>query len=126
MGLDAGPRTALASRAAAPWIHPSSTRRSPPAPVDVATGYHFDARIETLHLRALADDRHAIPPYDALVLASSAFLRGHPSLAEALGALDGTIDDAKMRAASALVDRDGQSPEAAAKWLEPDIAGGSR
>jgi osmoprotectant transport system permease protein len=94
--------------------------------VDVATGYTTDARIETLHLRALTDDRHAIPPYDALVLASSAFLVAHPSLARALRALDGTIDDAKMRAASALVDRDGQSSEAAAKWLDGESAAGGR
>jgi osmoprotectant transport system permease protein len=91
--------------------------------VDVATGYTTDARIETLHLRALADDRHAIPPYDALVLASAAFLHAHPPLAEALRALDGTIDDAKMRAASALVDRDGQRPEAAGTWLDSARAG---
>jgi osmoprotectant transport system permease protein len=93
--------------------------------VDVATGYTTDARIETLHLRALADDRHAIPPYDALVLGSAAFLRAHPSIAAALRALDGTIDDAKMRAASALVDRDGKAPEVAAMALDPGTGKGS-
>ncbi|NIV75188.1 MAG: ABC transporter permease, partial [Gammaproteobacteria bacterium] len=55
--------------------------------VDVITAFSTDGRIAALDLRVLEDDRNAIPPYDAVILASPAFSRGHPAALEALGRL---------------------------------------
>jgi osmoprotectant transport system permease protein len=85
--------------------------------IDVATGFTTDARIDSLKLRPLVDDRGAIPPYDAVVLTTIAFARAHPTIVAALKKLDGTIDAKTMRAASAKVDRDGESPAQAAFML---------
>jgi osmoprotectant transport system permease protein len=85
--------------------------------IDVATGYTTDARIDSLKLRPLVDDRGAIPPYDAVVLTTIEWARAHPTLIAALKKLDGTIDAKAMRAASASVDRDGATPAQAALML---------
>jgi osmoprotectant transport system permease protein len=85
--------------------------------VDVASGFSTDPRITALGLRALEDDRGAIPPYDAIVLARSTFLAAHPDLEAALVSLEGTVDAEAMRAASLAVDRDHVSPEDAAAAL---------
>ena len=42
--------------------------RSPPARVDVIAGYTSDGLIAKYDLVALGDPKHAIPPYDAIVL----------------------------------------------------------
>jgi osmoprotectant transport system permease protein len=80
---------------------------------DVIAGYTTDGRIEALKLRMLEDDRHAIPPYDAIVLVSARFARERPELVERLRTLEHSIDDATMRHWNAQVD-DGSSPSDAA------------
>ena len=56
------------------------------------------------------DDRGAIPPYDAVVLASQASPREHPEAIEALRRLARTIDAPAMRAANLAVDEQGRAP----------------
>jgi osmoprotectant transport system permease protein len=72
-------------------------------------------RITALDLVVLADERHAIPPYDAVILASSTLTREHPDAATALRGLSGSIDAERMRRMNLAVDQDGKSPEAVAQ-----------
>jgi osmoprotectant transport system permease protein len=83
--------------------------------VDVITAYSSDGRIEALGLVTLADERHAIPPYDAVVLAGARLVREAPDVVAALRSLNGAIDVAAMRGLNRLVDEQGQSPAAAAR-----------
>jgi osmoprotectant transport system permease protein len=83
--------------------------------VDVITAYSSDGRIEALGLVALEDDRHAIPPYDAVVLASPRLARDAPDVVAALRSLDGAIDVGTMRALNRLVDLEHRTPPAAAR-----------
>ena len=85
--------------------------------VDVIAGYTSDGLIAKYDLVVLDDPRHAIPPYDAMVLlaprrASDAALRA------ALQPLLGKIDIAVMREANLRASgNDASSPDAVAKWL---------
>jgi osmoprotectant transport system permease protein len=81
--------------------------------VDVISAFSTDARLDAFALRVLADDRHAIPPYDAVVLAGPG-LRRRPAAVRALAALAGTIDAARMRRMNLAVDEGGESPAAVA------------
>lgn len=83
--------------------------------VDLIGAYTTDGRIAAYNLRVLEDDRGAIPPYDAVILANGAFAREHPALVAALEALEGTIDAAAMRALNRRVDEDGEAPEDVAR-----------
>ena len=83
--------------------------------VDAITAYSSDGRIEALGLVALEDDRHAIPPYDAVVLASPRLPREAPDVVDALRSLDGAIDVGTMRALNRLVDEERRTPAAAAR-----------
>ncbi len=79
--------------------------------VDVASAFSTDGRIAALDLRVLEDDRGAIPPYDAVVLASPRLAREEPNVVAALATLTGTIDAATMRRMNAAVDAEARSPE---------------
>jgi osmoprotectant transport system permease protein len=85
---------------------------------DAISAFSSDGRIAADRLVVLADPRHALPRYDALLLVSPARARDEHFLA-ALGGLEGAIPIAAMRAANYLVDRDRDkhTPEAAARWL---------
>jgi osmoprotectant transport system permease protein len=92
--------------------------------VDVISAFSTDGRITALGLRVLDDDRGAIPPYDAIILASPRLAHRHPEVIESLARLAGTIDDAHMRQMNLAVDRDGASPGAvAAEFLAGDRGG---
>jgi osmoprotectant transport system permease protein len=87
--------------------------------VDLIGAFSTDGRIAALDLVVLEDERHAIPPYDAVVLAGPRLLREHPEAISALRALNGAIDADQMRRMNLAVDQDGRSPEAvAAEFLE--------
>jgi osmoprotectant transport system permease protein len=86
--------------------------------VDVIAGYTSDGLIAKYDLVVLDDPRHAIPPYDALLLlapkrAGDAALQG--ALAPLLGRIDiSVMREANLRAAGG----DGaSSPDAVARWL---------
>lgn len=87
--------------------------------VNVISAYSTDGRIAALDLVVLEDDRGAIPPYDAVVLASASLQRRHPEVIQALNALSGKIDAASMRKMNLAVDEKGQSPgEVATGFLQ--------
>jgi osmoprotectant transport system permease protein len=86
--------------------------------VDVISAFSSDGRIAADDLAVLADPRHALPGYDAILLVSP----DHASDARFLAAvkpLVGAIPVAAMRQANYMVDRDSgkASPEQAAQWL---------
>jgi osmoprotectant transport system permease protein len=82
--------------------------------VDIISAFSTDGRIAAFDLAVLADDRHAIPPYDAIILAAPNLARDHPAAFAALRGLAGTIDAAHMRAMNQAVDHDHVTPEAVA------------
>lgn len=92
--------------------------------VDVITAFSSDGRIAANDLVVLDDPRGSILPYDAVVLVT-ARRTGDALLARALGPLIGAIPVELMRAANDRVDRPEapESPVAAARWLNAEIAG---
>jgi osmoprotectant transport system permease protein len=87
--------------------------------VDVISAFTTDGRIAAFDLVLLEDDRQAIPPYDAIVLASRRVSRDYPAVLEALRSLSGRIDASEMRRMNLAVDRDHHAPrDVAADFLE--------
>jgi osmoprotectant transport system permease protein len=86
--------------------------------VDVIAGYTSDGLIAKYDLVVLNDDRHAIPPYDAILLLAPK-RADDQALRTALAPLLGHIDIAAMRAANLrAAGGDGaSSPNAVARWL---------
>jgi osmoprotectant transport system permease protein len=86
--------------------------------VDVITAFSSDGRIEAFDLFVLPEPRHALPPYDAVVLLSPR-AAGLPRVEEALAPILRTISVERMRRASLMVDRekDKKTPQEAAAWL---------
>jgi osmoprotectant transport system permease protein len=90
--------------------------------VDAISAFSSDGRIAAQHLVVLADPRHAIPSYDALLLVSP----GHANDARFIAALKpfvGRISVEAMRAANYSVDRDAdkRTPDQAAAWLDVQL-----
>lgn len=92
--------------------------------VDVISAFSTDGRIAAYDLRVLVDDRGAIPPYDAVILARPGLEHEHPAVVEALASLRGAIDADQMRRMNLSVDQDGESPARVAErflttWFAP-------
>ena len=85
------------------------------AQVDLISAFSTDGRIAALDLVLLEDERHAIPPYDAVVLAGARLVREHPDAVAALRELSGAIDADRMRRMNLAVDQEGKSSEAVAE-----------
>jgi osmoprotectant transport system permease protein len=83
--------------------------------VDVISAFSTDGRIAALDLVLLEDERQAIPPYDAVILASARLAREHPGAIAALKSLTGSIDADRMRLMNLAVDQDGKSPQVVAE-----------
>lgn len=92
--------------------------------VDVIAGYTSDGLIAKYDLIALDDPRHAIPPYDAILLLAPK-RADDQRLKAALAPLLGRIDIATMRGANLRASgNDAQSsPDAVAKWLWQKVGG---
>jgi osmoprotectant transport system permease protein len=90
--------------------------------VDVISAYSSDGQIAKYDLVVLDDPKHAIPPYDAILLVSPR-RRDDSALANALQPLLGAIDvtlmrEANLRASGGTSD---SSADAAARWLWDQI-----
>ena len=72
--------------------------------VDIVAGNSTDGLIDSLHLVALADDRHYFPPYDAVPIVRRDTLAKFPQLRPALSDLSGKISEEEMRHLNAEVD----------------------
>src|SRR6266481_6009516 len=86
--------------------------------VDVIAGYTSDGLIAKYDLVVLEDPKHAIPPYDAIVLLAPK-RASDQALRQALQPLLGRIDISAMREANLrAAGGDGaSSPDAVARWL---------
>jgi len=93
--------------------------------VDVISAFSTDGRITALNLLIIEDDRAAIPPYDAILLAGSRLREKHPDVMNALKELSGAIDGDAMRRMNLAVDEKKQNPGAVAQafldslWANP-------
>jgi osmoprotectant transport system permease protein len=92
--------------------------------VDVVTAYSTDGRIAAFDLVTLEDERHAFPPYDAVVLLG-ARAAARPGVLAALRPILGRIDAATMREANRRVDFDSAPVGAAAAELRRRIQAGA-
>jgi osmoprotectant transport system permease protein len=88
--------------------------------VDVIAGYTSDGRIKQFDLAVLGDPKHAIPPYDAVLLVSPK--RAHDeALIRALDPLVDAINVESMREANLRASASGSSPSEAARRLWDEI-----
>jgi osmoprotectant transport system permease protein len=83
--------------------------------VDVISAFTTDGRVDASGLVLLADDRHAIPPYDAVILAGPRLARDHPDAIAVLRGLGGAITADAMREMNYAVDARGEDPAAVAR-----------
>ena len=85
--------------------------------VDVIAGYTSDGRIAQFNLVVLDDPRHAIPPYDAVLLISPQRINdaGAARRIAAAGRCDRRDDDARGK--PPRLRRRNASPGEAARWL---------
>jgi osmoprotectant transport system permease protein len=89
--------------------------------VDVIAGYTSDGRISQFDLVVLDDPKHAIPPYDAVLLISPQRVNDEALLA-ALKPLVDVIDVTMMRGANLRASGgNNTSPSEAARWLWNEI-----
>jgi osmoprotectant transport system permease protein len=90
--------------------------------VDVISAFSSDGRIAAQNLIVLGDPRHAIPPYDAVILISPR-RASDPLLRRALAPLVDAIPVERMREANLMVDRPTSpvSPGDAARFLAEGI-----
>jgi osmoprotectant transport system permease protein len=92
--------------------------------VDVIAGYTSDGLIAKYDLVVLDDIRHAIPPYDAVLLLAPK-RAADEALQAALKPLLGRIDIADMREANLRANGNdaAASPDAVARWLWEKVGG---
>jgi osmoprotectant transport system permease protein len=90
--------------------------------VDVISAFSSDGRIAQYGLKLIGDPKHALPPYDAVLLVSPKRANDAKFLS-ALKPLLGAIDLASMQRANLMVDRpdDKRTPEQAAAWLSEHL-----
>jgi len=90
--------------------------------VDVVAAYTSEGRVTQYDLVVLDDPKHAIPPYDAILLIAPRNAEDR-ALTEALRPLLGAIDVDLMRAANlrATAGGDAASPDAVARWMWEEI-----
>jgi len=92
--------------------------------VDVISAFSTDGRIAAFDLLVLEDERGAIPPYDAVILAGPRLVRERPDVVAALRQLTGTIDAERMRRMNFAVDQDGASPATVADAFRRELREG--
>ena len=90
--------------------------------VDLISAYTSDGRISAYDLRVLEDDRFAVPPYDAVILASTRLAQEWPDVLRALSDLAGTIDVNEMRRMNLEVDEGGIDPSTVANAYLTELA----
>lgn len=86
--------------------------------IDVIDLYSTDAKIARYKLRVLDDEREYFPRYEALLLHRAEVPARFALQWQALGALEGRIDEARMIAMNAAAELDGKTFAQAAALLE--------
>ncbi|CAK6689125.1 glycine betaine ABC transporter substrate-binding protein [Synechococcus sp. CBW1107] len=77
--------------------------------VDLIAGDSTNGLIPTLRLKALEDDRHYFPPYQAVPVVNGASLRRHPEIGRAIKGLQGKLSAQTMQRLNAQVDENGEA-----------------
>ena len=90
--------------------------------VDVISAFSSDGRIRAYDLMVLEDDRGAIPPYDAVVLASRRLSEDEPLVTAAVAALESRITVDRMRELNLAVDEHGELPAAVAERFVRELS----
>jgi osmoprotectant transport system permease protein len=90
--------------------------------VDVISAFSSDGRVRAYDLMVLEDDRGAIPPYDAIVIASRRLSEHEPMVTAAVAALDNRITVDRMRELNLAVDEDGELPAAVAERFVRELS----
>jgi osmoprotectant transport system permease protein len=93
--------------------------------VDVISAYTSDGQIAKYDLVVLDDPRHAIPPYDAILLLAPKRAEDEALIA-ALKPLIGAIPVELMRAANARAASGDTSADEVARWLGSQIGGAEK
>jgi osmoprotectant transport system permease protein len=90
--------------------------------VDVIAAFTSDGRLAQYDMVTLQDPKHALPPYDAIVLVAPQQAQNKAFL-DALRPLIGAINVQLMREANrrTIVGGEGASPESVARWLWEEI-----
>jgi ABC-type multidrug transport system ATPase subunit len=101
-------------------VEPSGGRVEIDGHVDVISAFSTDGRIAAFDLRVLDDPREALPPYDAVLLASPR-ARRIPELLAALRPLVQAISSEEMRRANKRVDLDREPTGAVAQALSATL-----
>ena len=89
--------------------------------VDMISAYTSDGRIAQYDLVVLDDPKHAIPPYDAVLLIAPK-RADDAAFIDALRPLIDAINVATMRDANARASAEGASPDQVARWLWDKIS----
>lgn len=83
--------------------------------------YTTDARIESLDLVVLEDDRRFFPVYNAAPTLRAETLKKHPEIKDILEPIASKLDDDTMRNLNAQADIEGREPEDVAEdWLQEE------
>ncbi|HVZ52531.1 MAG TPA: ABC transporter permease/substrate-binding protein [Pseudolabrys sp.] len=90
--------------------------------VDVISAFSSDGRIAQYDLKVLSDPKHALPPYDAIVLIGPARAADRKLMA-ALKPLIGAIPVTTMQEANLRAATTGAAPAEVAEWLWRKVAG---
>jgi osmoprotectant transport system substrate-binding protein len=77
--------------------------------VDAISAYTTDSRNVLYGIKMLNDDKHAFPPYDAVILVSRDFAQKNPRAMEVLGKLNNRINDDTMSSLNGEHDINGLS-----------------
>lgn len=89
--------------------------------VAVITAYSTDGRLSAFHMRVLIDDLGAIPPYDAILLASAQLSKRYPEVIRQLSRLEGKVSAKAMRELNDRVDLHEEAPETAAQTFRQTL-----
>lgn len=80
--------------------------------------YDTDGRIEALHLKTLADDKHFFPNYNPAITVRQSIYQAHPQIAQIFAQISPKLTTDTMRNLNAQVDVDGGDPVIVARdWM---------
>ena len=89
--------------------HDIAYRQLESGEIDAIDVYSTDAKIKTLEMTVLEDDRQFFTRYDAVILYRTDLSDRHPQFVEQLKRIEGQIDEAEMTQMNSLVEIDKQT-----------------
>jgi osmoprotectant transport system permease protein len=89
--------------------HDIAYRQLEAGAIDVIDAYSTDAKIKTMNLRVLEDDRQCFPKYQAVILYRTDLVKRHPPVVKALLSLENKINRQQMTEMNVKVEVDKQT-----------------